>query len=43
MCDDERGSDPEGANDLCLVRFEDQGLELSISNRILVLRMEFEA
>ena len=43
MCDGERSSSPEGANDLCLVRFEDQGLEVSISNRILVLRMEFEA
>ena len=25
MCDGERGSGPEGANDLCLVSFERQG------------------
>ena len=33
----------KGANDLCLVRFEDQGLEVSISKRILAgwnLRLE---
>ena len=34
MCDDERGSGPEGADDLCLVSFEALGLNLSINNGI---------
>ena len=29
VCDGERGSGPEGANDLCLVNFEAPGLNLS--------------
>ena len=31
MCDGERGSGPEGADDLCLVGFEAPGLNLSIN------------
>ena len=31
MCDGERGSGPEGADDLCLVGFEALGLNLSIN------------
>ena len=34
MCDGERGSGPEGADDLCLVSFEALGLNLSINNGI---------
>ena len=36
MCvyDGERGSGPEGADDLCLVNFEALGLNLSINNGI---------
>ena len=34
MCDGERGSGPEGADDLCLVSFEALGLNLSIHNGI---------
>ena len=34
MCGGERGSGPEGANDLCLVSFEALGLNLSINNGI---------
>ena len=34
MCDGERGSGPEGADDLCLVIFEDLGLKVSINNEI---------
>ena len=34
MCDGERGSGPEGADDLCSVSFVDLGLNLSIHNRI---------
>ena len=34
VCDGERGSGPEGANDLCLVSFEALGLNLSINNGI---------
>ena len=30
MCDGERGSGPEGADDLCLVSFEALGLNLSL-------------
>ena len=30
MCDGERGSGPEGPNDLCLVGFEALGLNLSL-------------
>ena len=30
MCDGERGSGPEGANDLCLVSFRDLGLKAGI-------------
>ena len=31
VCDGERGSGPEGADDLCLVGFEALGLNLSIN------------
>ena len=34
MCDAERGSSPEGVNDLCLISFEALGLNLSIINGI---------
>ena len=34
VCDGERGSGPEGADDLCLVSFEALGLNLSINNGI---------
>ena len=34
VCDGERGSSPEGADDLCLVSFEALGLNLSINNGI---------
>ena len=34
LCDAERGSGSEGANDLCLVSFEDLGLKVSINNGI---------
>ena len=34
MCDGERGSGPEGADDLCLVCFEALGSNLSINNGI---------
>ena len=34
MCDGERGSGPEGADDLCSVIFEDLGLKVSINNEI---------
>ena len=34
VCDGERGSGPEGADDLCLVNFEALGLNLSINNGI---------
>ena len=34
VCDGERGSGPEEANDLCLVSFEDLGLKVSINNGI---------
>ena len=33
MCDGERGSGPEGADDLCLVGFEALGMNLSINYR----------
>ena len=33
-CEGERGSVPEGADDLCLVSFEALGLNLSINNLI---------
>ena len=39
MCDGERGSGPEGADDLCLVGFEALGMNLSINYR---LRLGFE-
>ena len=42
MCDGERGSGPEGANDLCFVIFYDLGLKVSINNGILALRLGFE-
>ena len=31
MCDGERGSSPEGADDLCLVRFEALSWDLSLN------------
>ena len=34
VCDGERGSGPEGADDRCLVSFEAPGLNFNISNRI---------
>ena len=34
VCDGDRGSDPEGADDLCLVSFEALGLNLSINTGI---------
>ena len=34
MCDGERGSGPEGADDLCSVSFADLGLKVSINNGI---------
>ena len=34
LCDAERGSGSEEANDLCLVSFEDLGLKVSINNGI---------
>ena len=34
VCDNDRGSGPEGADDLCLVSFEALGLNLSINNGI---------
>ena len=34
LCDGERGSGPKGADDLCLVSFEDLGLKVSINNGI---------
>ena len=34
LFDAERGSGSEGANDLCLVSFEDLGLKVSINNGI---------
>ena len=39
MCDGERGSGPEGADDLCLVSFEALGLNLSINDGIQALRL----
>ena len=33
-CEGERGSGPEGADDLCLVSFEALGLKMSINNGI---------
>ena len=41
MCDGERGSGPEGADDLCLVIFDDLGLKVSINNGILASRLGF--
>ena len=34
MCDGERGSGPEAADDLCSVSFEDLGSKVSINNGI---------
>ena len=34
LCDSERGSGPEGTNDLCSGIFEDLGLKVSINNGI---------
>ena len=34
MCGGKRGSGPKGADDLCLVRFEDLSLNLIITNGI---------
>ena len=39
VCDGERGSGPEGADDLCLVSFEALGLNLSIDIRIKAFRL----
>ena len=39
VCDGERGSVPEGADDLCLVCFEALGLNLSIDIRIKAFRL----
>ena len=39
VCDGERGSGPEGADDLCLVSFEALGLNLSINTRIKAFRL----
>ena len=39
VCDGERGSGPEGADDLCLVCFEALGLNLSIDIRIKAFRL----
>ena len=39
VCDGERGSGPEGADDLCLVSFEALGLNLSINDGIQALRL----
>ena len=41
MCDGERGSGLEGADDLCLVIFDDLGLKVSINNGILASRLGF--
>ena len=37
MCDGERGSGPEGADDLCLVSFERQGHNMSLEGVIRAL------
>ena len=42
VCDGERGSGPEGADDLCLVRFEPQGCDLSIGAEIQASIIRFE-
>ena len=42
MCDGERGSGPEGADDLCSVSIEDLGLKVSINNEILASRLGLE-
>ena len=39
VCDGERGSAPEGADDLCFVSFEALGLNLSIDIRIKAFRL----
>ena len=42
VCDGERGSGPEGADDLCLVSYEVLGLNLSINKGIWASRLWFE-
>ena len=43
MWDGERGSGPEGADDLCLVSFEAEGLNLSHEAVIWTMRLWYEA
>ena len=43
MCDGERGSRPEGADDLCLVGFEALGLNSNLGTQIPVLRLKSQS